>query len=183
MLIYILTTPARERLYKGTVESLIQVGIDQTDIRKVYGYDATTFYDKRKCLAKCFKDKMCISKENDFLYVEDGTLFNQNPINCIKDRSVINWLGFIKVTKTYIIGSKCLYIPKDHINGLEKAPLAHIDRMFMNYGKKNNCLHVYPHTIISLMEYDSAFGTPKQIESKNKMKAKLIRKKYKFKKI
>ena len=174
MLIYIITRPNREKLYQGTYQSLLNVGIDKKDIRKVIGYDANKFYDKRKLLACVFQDNICPFNYSDFLYVEDGTLFNENPIACIKDRSIINWLGYIKKTKSYVIGSKCLYIPKDHIVGLENAPVAHIDRMFLNYGKKNNCIYIHPHSIISQMEYDSAFGTPKQIEAKNKLKAKLV---------
>jgi len=175
MLIYIITRPERKKLYEGTYQSLLSVGIDKKDIRKVYGYDATTFYDKRKLLACVFQEQICPFNESDFLYIEDGTLFNENPIACIKDRKSINWLGYIKKTKSYVIGSKCLYIPKDHIEGLEHAPIAHIDRMMLNYGKKHNCIYIHHHTIITQMEYDSAFGTPKQIEAKKKMKASLFR--------
>ena len=145
MLIYIVTRPDREKLYQGTYQSLLSVGIDKKNIRKVIGYDATKFYDKRKCVACCFQDNICPFNESDFLYVEDGAIFNENPLACIKDRSTINWLGYIKKSKS-----------------------------FVNYGKKNNCIYIHPHTIISQMEYDSAFGTPTQIEAKNKLKKKLV---------
>ena len=174
MLIYIITRPERKKLYEGTYQSLLSTGIDKKNIRKVYGYDATTFYDKRKLVACVFKDQICPFNEDDFLFVEDGAIFNENPLSCIKDRKFINWLGYIKVTKSYIIGAKCVYIPKDHIEGLEHAPLAHIDRMFFNYAKKNNCLNIHPYTIISLMKYNSCFGTTTQIERKQKLKDKLI---------
>ena len=115
-------------------------------------------------LTKGFIEKVlqyALDNETSIYYTECGTLFDVNPFEIEVQEDKINWLGYLRNRKDYIVGSKFIYLPinicKDILSSL--PPMAILDRYIRNYGLKNNCLVVADKSYIHLQDYPSDWGT------------------------
>ena len=166
--IVILTIERRMHLAEVTKQSLLDNGVLEEQIEIIKGYDKENYPDMKRpyllVLMAFYKWvlKYAIDNDTSIFYTQCGTLFKENPLEIPIVKDKINWLGYIKNMKHYIVGAKLIYIPlsiiKD-LNSLEKKPKARIDRVIRNYGLKHDCLVVADKSHTTLQEYESAWGT------------------------
>ena len=167
--IVILTIERRLHLAKATKQSLLDVGVKENQIEIVIGYDKLDYPDivKNKLnhlVTKAFIEKVlqyALDNETSVFYIQCGTLFNVNPFDIELEEYKINWLGYLRNRKDYIVGSKLVYLPlnicKDMLN--TPPPMAKVDRYIRNYGIKNDCLVVADKSYTYLQDYPSDWGT------------------------
>ena len=183
-MIVILTIKRRLHLAEATKQSLLDNGVNENQIEIIIGYDKLDYPDMKRPYHLVGKALMeivipyAIDNNTSIFYTECGTLFNENPFDLLVNKDKINWLGYIKKLKDYIIGAKLIYLPlpiMKHI--IDKPPplirLGHIDRMIRNYALKYNCLEVADKTHISLMDYPSDWGTAEQLKRKKVLKKQI----------
>ena len=174
MKVVILTVPNRYHLAAVTYQSCLDVGIPEEMIHVVDGYEKEHFKEKlNKIVIKSFIDKIVLKHPNeDLLYIEDGTILQENPLSIITPSEYIEWLGYIRKQKNYMVGCKVVYFPKEHIKKIiDRKRFPHMDRAIYEYSIKNECLYVHPHTIVKFQEYDTSIpGTGYQLHWKNKLK-------------
>ena len=180
-MIIILTIERRMYLAEATKQSLLDNGVLEEDIVIMYGYDKENYPSdivvKRPyhLVGKAFLERVlpfAIENNSSILYTECGTLFKSNPLELLIVKDKINWLGYIRNTKHYIIGAKLIYFPLNIIKDIVAKPLrlAHVDRMIRNYGLKNDCLEVADKSHITQMDYPSDWGTENQLKKKKILK-------------
>ena len=165
--IVILTIERRLHLAKATKQSLLDVGVKENQIEIIIGYDKLDYPDMEKqyhLVTKAFIEKVlqyALDNETSIYYTQCGTLFNVNPFEIELQEDKINWLGYLRNRKDYIVGTKLVYLPinicKDMLN--TPPPMARDDRYIRNYGIKNNCLVVADKSYIHLQDYPSDWGT------------------------
>lgn len=180
-MIVILTIKRRMHLALATKQSLLDVGVLEDQIHIIEGYDKLDYLgmlNPHHLVCKAFMDMIlpyAIFKHTSIFYTECGTLFDENPFDISIDEDSINWLGYIRNMKSYIIGVKLVYFPLSIIKDIKNKPprMAHLDRMIRNYGKKNDCLVVANETHIYQMDYESDWGTLEQLKRKKVLKNKI----------
>lgn len=180
-MIVILTIKRRMHLALETKQSLLDVGVNEDQIHIIEGYDKEDYkgmLNPHHLLTKAFMNFIlpyAIFKPSSIYYTECGTLFDENPFDISIDEDRINWLGYIRNMKSYIIGTKLIYLPLPIIKDMIEAKprMAHLDRMIRNYGKKNDCLVVANKTHIYQMDYESDWGTVEQLKRKKVLKNKI----------
>jgi hypothetical protein len=165
--IVILTIERRLHLAKATKQSLLDVGVKENQIEIIIGYDKLDYPNLKRLyhlLTKAFIEKVlqyALDNETSIYHTECGTLFNVNPFDIELEEDKINWLGYLRNRKDYIVGSKLVYVPinicKDILN--TSPPMAHLDRYIRNYGIKNDCLVVANKSYTYLQDYVSDWGT------------------------
>lgn len=166
-MIVILTIRRRMKLALATKQSLLDVEVDEDQIHIIEGYDKLDYpgmLNPHHLVTKAFMDLVlpyAIFKHTSIFYTECGTLFNKNPFKISIEEDRINWLGYIRNMKWYIVGAKLIYIPLSIIKDIKNKPprMAHIDRMIRNYGRKNDCLIVADKSYTNLQDYESDWGT------------------------
>ena len=176
--IYINTVERRRHLAEATRQSLLDVGVRPDQIVIMNGYDKLDFPDMKKpylLLTKAFKEKFLkygIDNNISLFWTEDGTLFKKNPFEIVRKKEKINWLGYIRNLKDYIIGSKLIYFPLPIIKDMysKNLRMAHLDRMIRNYALKHDKLVVSPKSHITQMDYPSDWGTEDQLKKKKILK-------------
>ena len=165
----------RKDLAELTKQSLIENGVEENEIKIMFGDDrldnplmkrphllvSKFFYNE--ILSYCYKEK------EDCIYIQDGTLFSSNPLSIKFDETKINWLGYLRMDSDYIVGAKFIYIPynivKDMIlNFPQSKNFGRIDRMIRDYGLKNDRLTKEPRLNITLAEYKSDWGNSHKIK-------------------
>ena len=166
--IVILTIERRMNLAQATKQSLLDVGVLEEQIEIIKGYDKDNYPDMKRpylLVVMAFFNWVlpyAIDNNTSIFYTECGTLFNENPFELLIIKDKINWLGYLRNMKHYIVGAKLIYFPLSIIkemNSLEKKPRAHIDRAIRNYGLKHDCLIVADKSHTTLQDYESAWGT------------------------
>ena len=174
MKVVILTVPSRYDLAAVTYQSCLDVCIPEDMIHVIDGYEKEHFKLKlNKLVIKSFIDKIVLQHPNeDLLYIEDGTILQENPLNIITPSEYIEWLGYIRRQKNYIVGCKVVYFPKEHIKKIiDRKRFPHMDRAIYEYGIKNECLYIHPHTIVKFQDYETSIpGTGYQYKWKEKLK-------------
>ena len=174
MKVVILTVPSRYDLAAVTYQSCLDVGIPEEMIHIIDGYEKEHFKERlNKIVIKSFIDKIVLQHPNeDLLYIEDGVILQENPLSIITPSEYIEWLGYIRRQKNYIVGCKVIYFPKEHIEKIiDRKRFPHMDRAVYEYGIKNECLYIHPHTIVKFQDYESSIpGTGYQLHWKNKLK-------------
>lgn len=174
MKVVILTVPSRYDLAAVTYQSCLDVGIPEEMICVIDGYEKEHFKHKVNSICiRAFIDKIVPQYPNeDILYIEDGTILQENPLNIITPSEYIEWLGYIRRQKCYIVGCKVIYFPKEHIKKIiDRKRFPYFDRAVYEYGKKNECLYIHPHTIVKFQEYETSHpGTGYQFKWKQKLK-------------
>jgi len=179
--IVILTIKRRMHLALATKQSLLDVGVQEEQIHIIEGYDKEDYKGMLRphlLLSNAFMEFIlpyAVENNTSIFYTECGTLFNCNPFDISIEEDRINWLGYIRNMKWYIIGTKLIYLPLTIIKDMvtNPPPMAHLDRMIRNYGRKNDCLVVADETHISQMNYASDWGTVEQLKRKENLKNKI----------
>lgn len=182
-IIVILTIRRRMHLALATKQSLLDNGVDEEQIHIIEGYDKNDYNEMKRSyhlVTKAFMDFIlpyAIEENSSIFYTEDGVLFDENPFKIILEEDRINWLGYIRNMKWYIIGVKLLYLPLPIIKDMLKVRprLAHLDRMIRNYAIKNDCLVVAEKSHIYQMDYPSDWGTEEQLKRKKILKNKILK--------
>lgn len=182
-MIVILTIKRRMHLALATKQSLLEHGVDEDQIKIVEGYDKEDYKGMLRphlLVSKAFMDIVipcAVENNTSIFYTECGTLFNCNPFDISIDEDHINWLGYIRKMKLYIIGVKLVYLPLSIIEDMieVKPPLAHLDRMIRNYGIKNDCLSIANESHIYQMDYPGDWGTKEQLKRKKVLKSKILK--------
>lgn len=164
-MIVILTIKRRKELALKTFQSLLDCGVPKEKIKIIYGYDKLDYPEIKSfhLVPMALLEIIIPQTVGDIFYVECGTKFKVNPLNIEIDKEKINWLGYVRVLKNYIVGAKCIYFPRVILEDLKKniKPNTHIDRMIRNYGIKNNNLLVSENSIVDFYKYESDFNTKK----------------------
>ncbi len=181
--IVILTIRRRMHLAKATKQSLLDVGVLEEQIHIVEGYDKEDYKGMLRphlLVSKAFMDIIlpyAVENNTSIFYTECGTLFDENPFDISIEEDRINWVGYIRNMKWYIVGVKLVYLPLPIIKDMLRVPppRAHLDRMIRNYGRKNDCLVVADETHIYQMHYPSDWGTIEQIKRKKILKNKILK--------
>ena len=183
----IMTAPGRDSKERVTFASLIQHGVNPKNIGVFKNIDLKTTTDTRpyqkiiteQILQGLFPMALTmINRRNapGFYFIEDNTLLKQNFKNHYLFGNKITWLGWLKNLATYTVGSKLLYFPKHIVERIvrdkNKIPLGHTDRVFRNYGLKNNELYISPTSEIAIHTATSDIGTEKEKAAKAKIKNK-----------
>jgi len=182
-IIVILTIRRRMHLALATKQSLLDNGVKEDQIHIIEGYDKEDYNGMKRSyqlVAKAFMDFIlpyAVEENSSIFYTEDGVLFKSNPFEISQEEDRINWLGYIRNNKWYIIGAKLIYLPLPIIKDMLKVrpPLAHIDRLIRNYGIKNDCLVVADESHIYQMNYPSEWGTEEQLKRKKRLKKQIIK--------
>ena len=182
-MIVILTIKRRMHLALATKQNLLEHGVLEDQIQILEGYDKEDYKGMLRphlLVSKAFMNivlPFAVENNTSIFYTECGTLFNCNPFDISIDEDHINWLGYIRNMKCYIIGVKLVYLPLSIIEDMieVKPPLAHLDRMIRNYGKKNDCLSVANESHIYQMDYPSDWGTKEQLKRKKVLKNKILK--------
>ena len=116
-MIVILTIRRRMHLALATKQSLLDNGVDEDQIHIIEGYDKEDYKGMLRphhLLTKGFMELVlpyAIFKHTSIFYTECGTLFNGNPFKIRVEEDRINWLGYIRNMKWYIVGTKLIYLP------------------------------------------------------------------------
>ena len=164
-MIVILTIKRRKDLALKTFQSLLDCGVPKEKIKIIYGYDKLNYPEIKShyLLPKALFELIIPQTIGDIFYVECGTKFKENPLNIEIDKQKINWLGYVKILKNYIVGGKCVYFPRIILEDLKKniKPNTHMDRLIRNYGIKNNNLLISENSIVDFYKYESDFNTKK----------------------
>jgi len=180
-MIVILTIRRRIHLANATKQSLLDVGVLEDQIKIIEGFDKQDYKGMLRphlLLSKAFMEFIlpyAVENNTSIFYTECGTLFDENPFDISIEEDRINWLGYIRNMKWYIIGSKLVYLPLKSMKDMLRnpPPMAHLDRMIRNYGRKNDCLVVADQTHIYQMDYPSDWGTIDQLKRKKILKNKI----------
>jgi len=163
-MIVILSIERRKDLALKTFESLLDCGVPKEKIKIIYGYDKLNYPEIKPfhLVPKALFELIIPQTIGDIFYVECGTKFKENPLNIEIDKQKINWLGYVRILKNYIVGAKCIYLPRIILEDLKNIKkYTHIDKMIMNYGIKNNNLLVSENSIVNFYKYESDFNTKK----------------------
>lgn len=164
----------RKHLAELTKKSLIDNGVEESKIKIMFGEDQLDYPLMKRphlLVSKFFYNKIldyCYKENHDCIYIQDGCIFKNNPLNIDFNNKKINWLGYLRLQKDYIVGAKFIFIPfhivKDMtLNYPQNKNFGRIDRMIRNYGLKNNNLITEPRINIDLTEYNSEWGTSHKI--------------------
>lgn len=184
-MIIILTIYRRMHLALATKKSLMEHGVKSEEIMIIEGFDKLDFPDMNmphRLLTRAFFERwlpLALQLHGHCYYVEDGTLFNENPLLINKQYNKINWLGYIFNQKHYTCGTKCIYFPREIIKLMsfeppDKKRWGHLDRVIRKYGEEKDILYVLPSPIISQMNYKSDWGTKHQLLEKERKKKKMM---------
>ena len=165
--IVILTIKRRMHLANATKQSLLDLEVDEDQIHIIEGYDKEDYQGMihpHHLVTKAFMDLVlpyAIFKHTPIFYTECGVLFNENPFKISVEENRINWLGYIRNLKWYIVGAKLIYLPLSIMKDIKNKPppMSHIDRMIRNYGRNNDCLIVVDKSYTYLQSYESDWGT------------------------
>ena len=143
-------------------ENLESLGINEKNIKIIYGYDLE-LNPKIKKNELVFLNffhfilpEMINSKKNCY-YLEDHTIVCDNPEKYQKNNKMV-WLGFIKKLSNFIVGAHLIYLDKDLIKELEEEKDSykpqHIDRFFKTIGENKGYLQI-DNSITQIVEHHS----------------------------
>ena len=166
-MIVILTIKRRMHLAEATKQSLLDNGVDEDQIHIIHGFDKNDYNGMKNphtLVARAFLQLVipyALEKHTPIFYTECGVLFNENPFKISIEEDRINWLGYIRNMKWYIVGAKLIYFPLKIMRDIDTnhVRLAHIDRLIRNYGKEYDCLVVADKSYTYLQSYESDWGT------------------------